>query len=148
VNRSLLHALLVLALLGAPPSVRADHSLVLIASANSPVNEISPLDLRKVYLGFSVEAGNEMEVRALSNTSDEALQEFFLQHVMGMSARSYNRRLLTLTLQSGRPRPEVYDNIDELLDRIDRDVLSITFAWEEDIADRDDVKILRVLWHR
>jgi hypothetical protein len=148
VNRNLLHTLLILALLGGPPGARADHSLVLITSADSPVEEISPLDLRKLFLGFSVATDSGQEVRALSNTSDETVQQLFLQDVMGMSARSYNRRLLTLTLQSGRPRPEIYDNTDELLDHINNDVLSITFVWEEDIKDRDDVKVLRVLWHQ
>ena len=141
-------ALVILTLLAASPHVRADHSMVLIANADSPIEAISPIDLRKLYLGFVVLSNTGTQVRPLSNESDARLKEVFLQDVMGMSARSYDRRLLTLTLQSGRPRPEVIEDLNLLLQRIDNDLQAVAFVWEEDVENMDNVKVLRVLWHR
>lgn len=137
-----------MALLAASPRVHADHSMILIANVDSPIEAISPLDLRKLYLGFVVMTSNGAPVRPLSNASDTQLKEIFLQDVMGMSSRSYDRRLLTLTLQTGRRRPEVIEDLSILLQRIDSDLQSITFVWEEDIESLDSVKVIRVLWHR
>lgn len=148
VNRFPIIILLILMLCASAPPSRADHAMILIANADSPIEELGPLDLRKLYLGFPVMTPDGTPIRPLSNASDARLGEIFLQDVMGMSARSYDRRLLTLTLQSGRPRPEVIEDVDVLLQRIDTNLQSITFVWDENIQDLDNVKVLRVLWHR
>jgi len=134
--------------LSAPAPVCADHSLVLIANAESPIDSLLPLELRKVYLGFNVVDGSGQLIRAISNTSNARLWEIFLQDVMGMSARSYDRRLLSLTMQSGRVRPDSFDDLDQILTRIANDRHAIAFVWEEDIKDKSDFKIVRVLWRR
>jgi hypothetical protein len=147
VSRFCIITLMVMTLMGASPDARADHSMVLISNADSPIVSISPLDLRKLYLGFVVTAGDKTQVKPILYASDELLQEIFLQNVMGMSARSYDRRLLTLTLQSGRPRPQVFEDLESVLQRIDSDPQTIVFVWEEDIENLPNIKILRVLWH-
>lgn len=124
----------------------ADHVLVLIASADSPIESVSSLDLRKVYLGFTVNAGDGRQIRPLVNDSDSRLKEHFLQNVVGMSARSYDRRLLALVLQTGRRRPEVYSDAADLIGRVASDGHAVAFVWEEDAKNRTDIKILRVLW--
>ena len=141
-------ALIVLAvgLLTAPISARADHSLVLIAHIDSPLDDLSSLSIRKLYLGFTVVNDEGDIVHAIVNSSDSSVWEIFLQDVMGMSARSYDRRLLTLTLQSGRSRPEVVNTAEETLDKIDEDKNAVAFVWSEDIEGRNNIKVLRVLW--
>jgi len=144
------HVILVtsLLLLAATGTVRADHSMVLIANADGPVQSLTPLDLRKLYLGFVVTTNGRSPLKPILNESDALLTEIFLQDVMGMSERSYDRRLLTLTIQSGRPRPEVLDNLDAILRLVASDPHAVAFVWEEDITDVEGVKIVRVLWHR
>ncbi|MDH5620446.1 MAG: hypothetical protein OEY74_00045 [Gammaproteobacteria bacterium] len=139
--------ILLVALLQAPAQARAEHSLVLIASKDSSLQDVNAIDLRKLYLGFTVVKGDGRPIRAISNFSSPDTWEIFLQDVMGMSERSYNRRLLTLTLQSGRARPTVHKNLAQLLDHLKSDHDAISFAWSTDIEDRDDIKVLRVLWH-
>jgi hypothetical protein len=148
VSRGCAIFILALVLLVVPPAARADHALVLIASADSPLTTVSSLDLRKLYLGFVVNSETGEQIHPITNTSDTRVKEIFLQNVVGMSARSYDRRLLTLTLQTGRHRPETYSDLDDLLNRVANDSLSIAFVWEEDAESRDDIKLLRVLWQR
>lgn len=106
------------------------------------------MDIRKVYLGFSVRNPEGQTIRAITNRSSERLWEIFLQDVMGMSARSYDRRLLSLTLQSGRVQPLVLEDLDELIFSIRNDENAIAFAWEEEVMDEPDIKIMRILWQR
>lgn len=124
----------------------ADHSMVLVASADSPMTTVSSLDIRKCYLGFVVRDSSGNQIHPITNGSDTHLWEVFLQDVMGMTSRSYRRRLLTLTLQSGRRRPEISENLDSLLDHLKSNSNAVSFVWEEDLAGRSDFKILRVLW--
>jgi hypothetical protein len=101
-----------------------------------------------LYLGFVVTTDTGQNIRPLINASDPQAVEIFLQDVMGMSRRSYNRRLLALTLQTGRPRPDVHSDLDSVLEKIGNDRLAIAFAWQDDIQDLDTVKVLRILWQR
>ena len=136
--------LCVLFLASAPAA--ADHAVVLVARSDSPIETVDPLDVRKLYLGFSVRAENDLSLRAATNQSENKLFEIFLQDVMAMSARSYDRRLLTLTLQSGRRRPDIYRNVAELIDALRGDPSLMSFMWQEDFEKAGDLKVLRVIW--
>ena len=125
---------------------RADHSVVLVAREDCAITAIDPLDLRKIYLGFPVRDKLNSPLRAATNQSQRELYEIFLQDVMAMSARAYDRRLLTLTLQSGRRRPEIYQHVPELIRAVESDPGLITFMWEEDFDKAKGLKILRVIW--
>jgi hypothetical protein len=135
-----------LALILLATNSRADHELVLIARHDSPLTTISSLDLRKVYLGFVVNAPSGRQIYPIANNSDARAKEIFLQDVVGMSARTYDRRLLTLTLQTGRHRPVSFTELEDVLGSIADNSFAIAFVWREDVENRDDVKILRVLW--
>jgi hypothetical protein len=126
----------------------ADHVLVLIAGIDNPLRSVSPIEVRKLYLGFNVINDSNRPIQAISNVSDPRLWDIFLQDVMGMSERSYRRRLLTLTLQSGRSRPDTAKDRELMLDRIEHDPDAISFSWQEDIEDRPNIKVLRVLWQK
>ena len=124
----------------------AEHALVLITSADSPLQSVSSIELRKLYLGFIVNTDTGHQIRPVTNDSDPHAKEIFLQNVVGMSARSYDRRLLALTLRTGRHRPEVFRETSVLLDRIADATHSVAFVWEEDVEGREDIRVLRVLW--
>lgn len=131
-----------------PGHAAADHSVVLVARADSTITSVDPLDLRKLYLGLQVRTADDVAIRAATNRADTELYEIFLQVVMAMSARAYDHRLLTLTLQSGRRRPDTYVNTKELLQAIEADASLITFMWLEDTGKPGNLKVLRVLWKR
>jgi hypothetical protein len=124
----------------------ADHELVLVVRADSDIEAIDLLDVRKVYLGFSVRTIKNAPIRAAANLTGKPIFEIFLQDVMAMSASTYDRRLLTLTLQSGYLRPAVFRNLAELVDALKQDPNTVSFMWKEDAEAAGELKVLRVLW--
>lgn len=140
------HVLVLLACVLSWGYAAADHAVVLVTRADSPIESIDILDVRKIYLGFSVRTANNLPIRAATNSSGRTIYEIFLQDVIAMSGRTYERRLLTLTLQSGRPRPAVYRNHGELIDALYEDETLVSFMWQEEAEEDSNLKILRALW--
>lgn len=124
---------------------RADHVMVLVTASDGLVTELSALDIRKAYLGINVEVGG-VTVRPIRLNDDLHLNEVFMQSVIAMSERSYERRLLSLTLKFGRPRPEEVNTPEELIQLLGRSAAGIGYMWKEDAAADPRIKIVRVLW--
>ena len=125
----------------------AERQVVLVTSASSPLQDLDSLELRKLYLGFPVKRDGKI-VSGLRNTGDKDLNRIFLQSVVAMSEKSYMRRLLSLPLIQGIPRPNEYDRPRRLLDALSNDPYSVTYMWKDTAALSPDVKTLRVLWQQ
>lgn len=130
-----------------PEAVLADHQVVLVASAKSPVHELDSLQVRKIYLGFPVSYKGNV-ISGLLNTGDVGLRHIFYQNVAAMSEKSYTHRILSLMLQKGTPRPPEYDSIEALNKAIQSNPYSVTYMWKEDAERLSDIKILSVLWQK
>jgi hypothetical protein len=63
-----------------------------------------------------------------------------------MSERSYERRLLSLTLKSGRPRPEEFTDQDELVRALRKYPYSISYMWRSDAERSIGIKVIKLLW--
>ena len=125
----------------------ANREVVLVAASTSPLHNLDSLELRKIYLGFTVKRDGKI-VKGLRNTEDENLNSIFLQTVVAMSEKSYMRRLLFLPLRQGTPRPAEYDETEDLLKALSANPYSVTYMWKDDAVRSSDVKILRVLWQQ
>jgi hypothetical protein len=123
----------------------ADHEVVLVTAASSPLHNIDSLALRKIYLGYTVILDGK-SVTGLRNTSDAALNKIFYQNVVSMSEKSYLHRILFHTIQRGTPRPAEYDNLDDLIRALTSNPYSISYMWKESAEKSPGIKILRVLW--
>ncbi|MGD2160124.1 MAG: hypothetical protein PVG94_03000 [Gammaproteobacteria bacterium] len=126
-------------------SATAEHQLVLVADASSPLQHLNSLELRKIYLGFPVKRDGKL-VKGLRNTHDEQLNEIFLQTVVAMSEKSYTRMLLSRALRHGIPRPAEFDDPDNLLNALSSNPYSVTYVWKETADRTSNVKILGILW--
>jgi hypothetical protein len=124
----------------------ADEKLVLIVSAESKVEQLDSLEVRKLFLGMTV-AHNGDRLRPLLNEADPRIKEVFLQNIVSMTDMTYDRRILRLALQGGRALPPVYTDAGILVNAIAADPAAVSFAWEKDVAHDRRIKILRVLWH-
>ena len=127
--------------------VADDRSVVVVAAATSPLQNVDSLELRKIYLGFIVKRDGKI-IKGLRNTEDENLNSIFLQTVAAMSERSYKRRLLFLPLRKGMPRPVEYDETESLLKALSSNPYSVTYMWKNDAVRSSNVKILRLLWQQ
>ena len=131
---------------GAAPTAPPTERLVLICSSDSPVEQLDSLEVRKLFLGMTVEH-NGSRLRALLNEADPMVKEVFLQNVVAMTDTAYDRRLLRLALQRGALLPTVYTNTSQLLDAVAADPTAVSYAWYRDVAQNRKIKVLRVLWH-
>ena len=135
-----------IALLLLPIMATADRTVVLVTGESCPVEKLDVLDVRKVYLGIAVTLdGNH--IRPLRFTGDEQLNRIFFQSIVAMSRKSYEKRALSLALRSGTPRPAEIDDLDVALGIVRRVECSIVYAWSDELAGRDGIKILQPLWH-
>ncbi len=125
----------------------ADRQVVLVAASTSPLHNLDSLELRKIYLGFTVKRDDKI-VKGLRYTEDKTLNSIFLQTVVAMSEKSYMRRLLFLPLRQGTPRPVEYEEFENLLKALSTNPYSVTYMWKDDAVRSSDVKILRVLWQQ
>jgi len=126
--------------------VRGEEQVVLVAGENSSIENLSPLELRKAYFGIVVRHGNQI-IKPFRNSSDPQLNEIFLQSVVAMSERSYERRLLSLTLKSGRPRPEEFTDQEDLARALREYPHSISYMWRSDAEQSMGIKVIKLLWH-
>lgn len=123
----------------------ADDAVVLVTSSDSPIADISSLDIRKVYLGISVTIAGST-VRPLRQRGDDRLNLIFLQSVIAMSRKSYERRLLSMVLKYGTPRPGEVSDREALVARIERDPYAIGYMWKSDAESDPRVRTIKVLW--
>jgi hypothetical protein len=124
-----------------------ERSVVLVAASTSPLQELGSLDLRKIYLGFTVKRDGK-SIQGLRNIEDENINSIFLQNVVAMSEKSYKKRLLFLAIRQGTPHPAEYDKIEDLLTALSANPYSISYMWKEDAVRLSEVKIMRLLWQK
>ena len=126
-------------------AVRGAEQVVLVVGENSPIENLSSLECRKAYFGIVVRYDNQI-IRPFRNSSDSQLSQIFLQSVVAMSERSYERRLFSLTLKSGRPRPKEFTDQDDLVRALREYPHSISYMWRSDVERSIGIKVIKLLW--
>ena len=128
-----------------PGVAAAERTVVLVTSESCPVEKLSSLDVRKAYLGVAVTI-DDRHIRPLRVINDEQLNRVFFQSIVAMSRKSYERRALSLALRFGTPRPIELGDLDSALEFIQHVECGIVYAWSDELAGRDGIKILQPLW--
>jgi hypothetical protein len=100
-------------------AVRGAEEVVLVVGENSPIEKLSPLELRKAYFGIVVRYDNQI-IRPFRNSSDPQLNRIFLQSVVAMSERS---------VRALRDHPN-----------------SISYMWRSDAERSVGIKVIKLLW--
>jgi hypothetical protein len=145
--RRLKRALALLALLwGCLAVAGSADTVVLIVNASTNYAALDSVEVRKLFLGLTV-VRNGRTLHALRNASDPRLDEIFLQNIVSMSDTTYERRVLTLTMQQGRTPPPSIQDRKRLLAEVAADPDAVSFAWADDVAATQNIKVMRVLWH-
>jgi len=133
-------------LLTATRPVWAADQLVLIVSADSKVEQLDSLEVRKLFLGLTVTYNGD-RLRPVLDEADVRVKEIFLQNIVSMSDTTYDRSLLRLALIQGQIKPIAYKDIALLLKAVEADPTAVSYAWAKDVAHDSRIKILRVLWY-
>lgn len=127
------------------PAIAAER-LVLIVSADSSIEQLDSLQVRKLFLGLTVTHGND-RLRPVLNETDSRIKEVFLQNIVSMSDITYDRSLLRLALIEGQTRPRAYKDITALMAVLAGDPNAVSYAWERDVARDPRIRVLRILWY-
>lgn len=144
-NKSWLYVLALSAMLLQSLSAHAADALVLVVRADSPIQSLDSLTVRKAFIGLTVSSeGNT--IRPLINATQPSLQAAFLQHVVGLSEQMYERRALTLALQQGLAQPTTFVVQSDLLRVLLANPYAVTFMWQSTADGIKDVRIIRTLW--
>ena len=122
------------------------QDIKVVIVANRDVREdVSLLLVRKAFLGIPARTDG-VTLKAIRNTSDARLNAVFLQTVVAMSEHSYDRRLLTATLQRGVPLPAEIAQPDELVRTVERTPGALSYMWYRDAKRHPALRIVRVIW--
>ena len=140
-----LREVLAFALLCLPGMAAAEQQLVLVTADSCPSDEMSMLDVRKAYLGIGVEL-QDRQVRAYRLIRDERIERIFFQNVVAMSQITYERRMLSLMLKYGTPRPREFTTSDALADALQKQECGIGYMWREHAISYPSLKVIMVLW--
>jgi hypothetical protein len=124
----------------------ADETLVLIVGADSKVDQLDSLQVRKLFLGMTVTHEGD-RLRPLLNDGDSRVRDIFLQNIVSMTDMTYDRRILRLALQGGRSLPTIFKDKVQLINAVAADPTAVSYAWAKDVQHDRRIRILRVLWH-
>ncbi len=119
--------------------------LVLVTHQSSPISALSAGEMRRVFMGLTVSVP-QGPLRPIINASSDSLRTAFLQHVVGLSERMYQRRRLSLELQQGVTRPQSVNDPKQLLERLRSTPTGISFMWRGDALRLQELRILKVIW--
>lgn len=126
-------------------SARAERSVVLVTHEGCAMETISMLDIRKAYFGIAVSYQGRL-VRAFRLNSDVDLNRVFFQTVVAMSEKSYERRLLSMLLKYGTPRPPEFEDVAALAAALRRSDCGIAYLWLDDVTSEKNLRSIRLLW--
>ncbi|HEY2685042.1 MAG TPA: hypothetical protein VGI93_16100 [Steroidobacteraceae bacterium] len=127
-------------------SAYMNERLVLIASADSPIDQLDSIEVRRLFLGMNV-THDGIRLRALLNEADSQVRSVFLQNVVAMTDTVYDRRVLRLAMAGEITLPPIYTDKRALLAAVAANKTAISYAWERDVQQDKRIKILRTLWH-
>ena len=126
-------AVFALGLLAPARRARAADGLVIVTTADSPIQSLTPAEVRKLYLGVPLVAYG-IEVLPVLNRSDPELQEMFLQKVLFMSGQVYERRMLAKLYREGGNRIADIDARAQLQPMLAADPRRITYVRRGDVG--------------
>lgn len=131
-------------LLGQSYALQA-RELVLVCRSQESTNVFSKTELRRLFLGFPVKKNNTL-VNALRNTSENDVYQVFLQNVMFMSERNYERRLLSLNFTRGNKVVPEYEDTLLLIRNIKKKSNNVSYVWRDNLDESQGLTVIQVLW--
>jgi hypothetical protein len=123
----------------------ASESVVLVVRADSPVRDLSSVEVRKLFLGFPVLIDGKL-LHAIRNRSDARLDDIFLQQIVAMTQEAYDRQILVGLNRQGWVRPAEVGNVARVIDSLYADPQAVSYLWLRDVERNPRLKVLRTLW--
>lgn len=119
--------------------------LVLVSSMTANYEPLSSFEIRKIFLGYPIKRENTLLI-AVRNKSDDEGYQIFLQKVIHLSARNYERRLMSKTFRTGTPTVLEIDTLSALKTKLLNNEFNISVMWLEDVELDSNLKVIQRLW--
>ncbi|MBL4743442.1 MAG: hypothetical protein JKX87_02215 [Cycloclasticus sp.] len=143
-----LYAVLMLLVFLAPTTaISGEDTLVAMVTSNLSLTDNKTLDIkaiRKLYLGFK-SAAQQKPVEVVVNVSDEQLYQSFLQRVMYMSAKKFQRISVAKFFRHGGKLIQNIDNTNELAEKLSSNSNVVSFIWAKDLKRYKHLKVIKIL---
>lgn len=130
---------------GAVPGAELTLVMVTVTGAQSKTASLTQHEVRRLFLGETLIKDGERLVPLL-NTGDPLLYEAFLQKVIHLSARHYERQVLARVFRMGGQRPAVYTDSAKLLEALRGEPGRVSYMWEDMVKSSPGVKTIGTLW--
>ncbi|VAW76697.1 hypothetical protein MNBD_GAMMA15-183 [hydrothermal vent metagenome] len=128
-----------------PADEPAEVALVLVSGSDLGGSHLTPNQLRRVFLGIPVKVGGQ-NIRALRYTGDSQLNEIFLQKVVYMTERRYERQLVSQTFRTGQMRPPNFDKRGALVQALKSVPYNVSVLWKHDAEKDPDLYVIQEIW--
>ncbi len=119
--------------------------LVLVSSATANYEPLSSFEVRKIFLGYPIKRNN-ISLIAIRNKSDEESYQIFLQKVIHLSARNYERRLMSKTFRTGTALVSSIDTLPALTHKLLSNKANLSVMWLKDVERNHNLKVVQVVW--
>lgn len=119
--------------------------VVLVSSAKQPLQAFTRKELRLLYLGYAV-IKNEQQYEPIINATQKQIYKGFLQKVMFMSEKNYERQLITRVFRRGGEQPGKFSSHNELIANLKMKPNRITFVRLNFAMQDDDIQVVQQLW--
>jgi len=119
--------------------------LLLVCGMKSAIPALSNAEVRKVFLGAPVEK-NGVRIKPLRNVTDTQVTEVFLQKIVYMSARKYERQLVARVFRQGGVIPKAYESFSDLVGALQNSPATVSYMSSDQLAQAPGVKSIGVLW--
>lgn len=121
------------------------QELVLVASSAADYKIPTLFEVRKLFFGYPIQRNN-IPLNAIINKSNEAGYQIFLQKVIHLSARNYERRMLSKTFRTGSPAVQEVATLSALKNKLASNKFSVSVMWRKEVEQEPNLKIIQVLW--
>ena len=145
-NNIQVRLILLLGIMICSSNLMAEESqCVLVTSSESKIQNLTVLDVRKLYLGLNIDKKYGVKYPVLNASSDKTFN-FFLKKIMRMSERNYEHKLIKNIFRKGTDKVNRYKIKSELVDHLKRNPGAVSFMDEKKARDELGLKIVMKLW--
>jgi len=124
----------------------SEKKMVLVVSAEAGHLKLNRSEIRQLFFaGVIIKDGVQFE--AVINDSDPLLYEVFLQKIIFMSARAYERKLISRVFRKGGRRVVLASNLESLENDLVANPGWVSFMWEENARSLPGITVIGELWH-
>lgn len=129
----------------AASEVNAENSGVLVTAYDSPVQKISILEVRRIYLGLEPTEDSRID-RPIMNLSDPELYKTFLKDVMHMTENGFRRKTVKRIFRQGGEKIKQIKSHSALIKHLKNNKNDVAFMNLKTAQQSSEIKVVQVLW--